>query len=100
MNSVEWLETLISFDTTSRRSNLDLVHAIQAQLAPYSTLSTRVTYDTSKEKSNLFITIPAADGNFKKDGLILSGHMDVVPVDRQAWASDPFKAVVTADRVY
>ncbi len=100
MNSVEWLETLISFDTTSRHSNMGLVRAIQAQLAPYSALSTRVTYDTSKEKANLFITIPAADGNFKKNGLILSGHMDVVPVDGQAWATDPFKAVVTADRVY
>ncbi len=32
-------------------------------------------------------------------GLVLSGHMDVVPVDGQPWTSDPFRVTRTADRL-
>jgi acetylornithine deacetylase len=35
-----------------------------------------------------------------KPGIVLSGHTDVVPVDGQNWASDPFKATVKGDRLY
>jgi len=32
-------------------------------------------------------------GRLAEAGLILSGHTDVVPVDGQAWDTDPFKVV-------
>jgi len=100
MNSTEWLAKLISFNTVSSQSNLPLIDMIQKELINYSTLSMRLSHDTQKQKANLFVTLPAADGNVTTGGLILSGHTDVVPVEGQAWDSDPFEAVITADRIY
>ncbi len=100
MHSTEWLAKLISFDTTSKNSNLNLIHAIQNDLAKYSSISTRLTYDPSGQKANVFVTIPAMNGNAAEGGLILSGHTDVVPVDGQEWATDPFQAAVTSNRIY
>jgi acetylornithine deacetylase len=34
------------------------------------------------------------------DGLVLSGHTDTVPCDPTLWASDPFEAHETDDRIY
>ena len=39
------------------------------------------------DRSNLFATIGPRD----RPGYILSGHMDVVSVEGQVWASDPFR---------
>ena len=37
-------------------------------------------------KANLYATVgPSVEG-----GVVLSGHTDVVPVEGQAWSSDPF----------
>ncbi|MGV8267541.1 M20/M25/M40 family metallo-hydrolase, partial [Pseudomonas aeruginosa] len=33
-------------------------------------------------------------------GVVLSGHTDVVPVDGQAWSSDPFAPEVRDGRLY
>ena len=41
----------------------------------------------SGTKANLFTTI----GPDRPDGIILSGHVDTVPVDGQDWTSDPFQ---------
>ncbi len=40
------------------------------------------------DRLNLFATIGPAD---KPGGIILSGHMDVVPVEGQNWTTDPFR---------
>lgn len=100
MNSTEWLAKLISFNTVSNLSNLPLIYAIQDELKKYPEISMRLSYDASGEKANLFVTIPATDGNATMGGLILSGHTDVVPVEGQEWERDPFEAVVTSDRIY
>lgn len=34
------------------------------------------------------------------DGLVLTGHMDVVPTEGQPWTSDPFRVVRRGDRLY
>lgn len=99
MHATEWLTKLISYDTTSRNSNLSLINAIQDWLNTYH-ISSILTYDETKQKANLFATIPAIDGNVATGGLVLSGHTDVVPVDGQQWDYDPFNATVTSDRIY
>lgn len=43
-------------------------------------------FETSPGKCNLV----ASAGPEGSDGLVLSGHMDVVPVEGQPWTSDPF----------
>ena len=40
------------------------------------------------DRCNLFATIGPAD---QPGGIILSGHMDVVPVEGQNWTTDPFR---------
>lgn len=79
------IETLIAFDSTSYRSNLDLIYFIRDYLAEYDIKSVLV-FNHEKTKANLYATIGPQD----KPGVMLSGHTDVVPVKGQNWSSDPF----------
>lgn len=79
------LDSLISFDTTSRNSNLQLITWVEDYLAQYGISATRVN-NADGSKANLYATI----GPNIAGGIILSGHSDVVPVDGQEWSSDPF----------
>ncbi len=97
--AVELLRTLVGFDTTSRESNLALIEWVQRYLRDQR-IESILTFDDDRGKANLFATIPAADGNARERGVVLSGHTDVVPVDGQPWATDPFEATVRGDRVF
>jgi acetylornithine deacetylase len=85
MTTTDLLERLVSFDTTSRNSNLALIGFIRDYLGrlgvPY-----RVSTDPSGQKANLHAIV----GPRTAGGLALSGHVDTVPVDGQAWTGDPF----------
>ena len=84
-HSVSLLRTLVGFDTTSHRSNLDLVDWAVAAIEPFGA-RIRLSYDDTGTKANLLASFgPAVPG-----GIVLSGHSDVVPVDGQSWSSDPF----------
>jgi len=48
------------------------------------------------DRSNLFAVIGPKD----QPGLVLSGHMDVVPADGPGWESDPFALTARGDRLY
>ncbi len=89
------IERLIAFETVSRDSNLGLIEWARDFLEGHGA-RTRLTYDASAKKANLFATL----GDSPKPGLILSGHTDVVPVDGQAWDTDPFSAVERDGRLY
>ncbi len=83
--TVDLLEALVSFQSVSARSNLDLIDYVRRYLEDFGVTS-QLSHDDSGSKANLFATIgPAVDG-----GVVLSGHSDVVPVDGQDWQSDPF----------
>ena len=91
----EMLEKLISFDTVSDRSNLDLIAFVEDYLACWGVSSRRVA-DPTGTKAGLFARIgPAVDG-----GTVLSAHTDVVPVEGQNWSHDPFTARVEDGRLY
>ena len=87
MNTINRLSRLIAFDTTSRHSNLALIHDCADYLESLG-LKPWLSHNADQSKANLFATIAAADGS-TEGGLILSGHTDVVPTDGQAWQSDP-----------
>ncbi|KPI83171.1 glutamamyl carboxypeptidase putative metallo-peptidase Clan MH Family M18 [Leptomonas seymouri] len=87
----QWLAKLISFDTVSRNSNLPLVDYVKAYLKTVGVESSLV-YNPAKTHANLWATLPG-EGGITQGGIILSGHTDVVPVDGQKWASDPFTMV-------
>ena len=84
-NSIEVLKKLVSFDTTSFKSNLNLIKFIENYLNDLN-IKSELIYDDTKNKANLFTTIgPNLEG-----GIVLSGHTDVVPITKQNWTSDPF----------
>lgn len=82
----EMLEKLIGFATVSSESNLDLIDFVEDYLASHGIQSTRVASDCG-DKANLYATV----GPMEPDGIVLSGHTDVVPIDDQDWHSDPFE---------
>ena len=85
---------LISFPTVSRDSNLQLVDWVQSYLESHGITSHRV-YDETGQKASIFAHVgPEVEG-----GIVLSGHTDVVPVDGQAWDTDPW-AVTEKDGKY
>lgn len=94
-DALAMIERLIAFPTVSRDSNLDMIEWIRDYLAGLGVRS-RLTYDATGKKANLFATL----GEGSKPGLILSGHTDVVPVDGQAWDTDPFKATIKDGLLY
>lgn len=82
------LADMVGFDTVSHRSNLELIAYIEKYFDELGVATERV-YNEERDKANLFATIgPETDG-----GLILSGHVDVVPVEGQAWTHDPFDLI-------
>src|SRR5271155_5205189 len=95
VTTAEILERLVAFDTTSRNSNLPLIAYIRelldAQRVPY-----RVSTDAEGNKANIHAII----GPHEAGGIALSGHVDTVPVDGQAWSSDPFSMRRDKGRLY
>lgn len=93
--AIDLLAKLVAFDTTSRRSNLELIQWVEQYLAHLDIPSRRVP-NADGTKSNLMATIgPAVEG-----GVVLSGHTDVVPVDGQPWSSDPWVLTERDSRLY
>lgn len=82
------LSRLVSFDTTSRDSNLDLISFVEDYAKSYGLAPRRIP-NPEGTKANLLISI----GPQEPGGIILSGHTDVVPVDGQPWDSDPFNMI-------
>lgn len=85
------IDRLIAFDTTSRNSNLEIIHFIRDYLKDLGVASEVITGE-DPAKANLYATLGPSD----RPGIALSGHTDVVPIDGQDWASDPW-AVVEKD---
>lgn len=98
MDTSTWLSRLISFDTTSRNSNLDLIHCIEDELKKLSIASQLISH-ASQPKANLFATLPAENGSIE-GGIVLSGHTDVVPIDGQNWDSPPFTATKRDGKIF
>ena len=93
--SIEILEALVGFDTTSSKSNLALIGWVESYLDRLGVAHERIP-DRAGIKSNLMATI----GRREVPGYILSGHTDVVPVDGQLWSNDPFHLTQRDGRLY
>jgi acetylornithine deacetylase len=89
------LASLVSFDTTSHKSNIAMAEWVRGYLEDHGVGSVMLPSEDGIHTS-LFATIgPAGDG-----GIGLSGHMDVVPVTGQPWDTDPFQMVERDGRLY
>ena len=85
-NAIDLLGKLVAFDTTSKNSNLGLIHFVRDYLAQYGIEST-LFHDETGEKANLLATIGPKD----VPGIALSGHTDVVPALEKSWISPAFE---------
>lgn len=85
MNVEEILAKLVSFPVLGGESNLTILDWIKEYLESYG-VQVHLVPNNEGNKASLHCRI----GPAINDGVILSGHMDVVPVEGQDWTTDPF----------
>lgn len=95
VSSIEMLRRLVAFDTTSRNSNLALIEYVQGYLKGHG-IESKLVPNEDGTKANMFATV----GPNVKDGVVLSGHTDVVPVDGQPWVTDPWTLTLKDGKYY
>ncbi|MFN8829239.1 MAG: acetylornithine deacetylase [Labrys sp. (in: a-proteobacteria)] len=91
----ELTDRLIRFPTVSDRTNLPLIEFVADYLAAHGIESVRLPNATG-DKAALFATIGPTD----RPGVCLSGHVDVVPVEGQAWSMPAFEPRLADGRLY
>jgi acetylornithine deacetylase len=89
------LERLVAFRTVSRDANAAMIDDVAAFLRGVGG-QVRVLPGRFPGKRNLL----ASFGPAGADGIVLSGHSDVVPVDGQDWGSDPFALTEREGRLF
>ena len=93
--TLDLLDRLVAFPSVSSRSNRDIADWIAALLRDHGLEVTEVP-NGEGSKVGLFARLgPPVAG-----GTILSAHMDVVPVEGQAWGVDPFRLTRRDGRLY
>lgn len=93
--TVDMLRTLVAFDTTSYRSNLELIDYVRAYLEQHG-VESMLDFNREKTKANLYAVI----GPREAGGIALSGHTDVVPVEGQSWTLDPWHMIERDGLIY
>ena len=93
--ATELLTALVGFDTTSAKSNLELIGFVESVLRGHGIAATRVL-SPDGTKADLFATMGGEGGG----GVGLSGHSDCVPVEGQRWTSDPFTLTERGGKLY
>jgi acetylornithine deacetylase len=94
----EVLDRLIAFNTVSSQSLLPAIEYLADQMAGHG-------LKTALHKVDV-LGVPQANlvawaGPPSRDGLIITGHLDTVPVEGQpGWQHDPFKMEVDGDHIF
>ena len=85
MKVEEILAKLVSYPILGGESNLSILNWIKKYIESYG-IQVHLVPNQEENKASLHCRIgPSIDG-----GVILSGHMDVVPVEGQEWTTNPF----------
>ena len=92
------LADLIKFQTVSGTSNLKLIEYCEKKLNESGATSFK-TFHKSGLQANLFSTINGKE-KLNSEGIILSGHTDVVPASSNEWSSDPYITQEKDNKVY
>ncbi len=99
LSDVDLLARLVSFDTTSRNPNLPLARFLADYLDRPGVEVTELP-SPDGEKTNLCVRVGPEPDPAERPGLVLSGHMDVVPADDvEHWESDPFRLADRGERL-
>ncbi|WP_103333969.1 acetylornithine deacetylase [Pseudotabrizicola formosa] len=89
------LADLVAIPDLPGQPNTRMAECVRSHLARHG-LECSVITGPEGDRVNLFASIGPRD----VPGYILSGHMDVVPVDGQIWTSDPFRLRAEGDRLF
>ncbi len=98
LETLKILADLIKFQTVSGTSNLKLIEYCEKKLNESGATSFK-TFHKSGLQANLFSTINGKE-KLNSEGIILSGHTDVVPASSNEWSSDPYIAQEKDNKVY
>lgn len=90
------LARLVGFDSTSRNSNLPIADFL-AEVLEATGARVERNFSADGTKANLVAWVGPEPGPARR-GLVLSGHMDVVPAEEEGWESDPFELADRGDR--
>lgn len=89
------LTDLVSFPVFGGMSNRSIYEYIRGYLERFDLNCEEIPNEDGSKAGLLCRIGPPVDG-----GIVLSGHMDVVPVAGQNWSSDPFELVQRDDKLY
>lgn len=92
---VDLLRALVEIPSVVGKSNHAVISWLKGYLAPYDARITEIV-GPEGDRSDLFVSV----GPVGQPGIVLSGHMDVVPAARAEWTSDPFQLRVDGDLLY
>lgn len=93
--SIACIRGLIAFDTTPDQPTTPLLDYTEDFLRQHGVTCHRTALHDGRHGVLLARIGPDVDG-----GCVLSGHIDVVPVTGQAWATDPFALHDDGNRLY
>lgn len=95
LTATQILTRLVSFPVFGGDGNLAITAWIKEYLTGYGVVFQTVPDETGTKECIHCRIGPPVDG-----GIILSGHLDVVPVVGQPWDTDPFELTLKGDKLY
>ena len=84
------LADLVGFPSVSLRPNGDIVSFIESYLGEHGITCWRDAHEDAS-RFNLLARIGPQKGPAAQGGILLSGHLDVVPADDDGWQTDPWR---------
>jgi len=93
------LADLVGFPTVSLRPNDGIVSHIESWLGDHGITCWRDAHEDG-ERFNLLARIGPQDLSGASGGVLLSGHLDVVPADKSGWQDDPWRLRREGGRLY
>jgi acetylornithine deacetylase len=94
----ELADRLISFDTVSTKTNVEAMAYLGSHLESHGFTTAFHRADVAGVAK---VDLVAHAGPPEPDGLIISGHVDIVPFAGQpGWQRDPLRLEITDERVY
>ena len=94
--ALKYLQDYLQLDTSNPPGNEYLASDYFESILKKEGIETQ-TFTTAPGRKILYAKIT---GTEKNNGLMLSGHSDVVPVERDKWTVEPFGGEIIENRIY
>jgi len=97
--AIALLADLVSFPSVSLKPNDAIVSFIESWLGDHGITCWRDAHEDGR-RFNLLARIGPQKGSGAKGGILLSGHLDVVPAAEAGWGDDPWRLRREDGRLY